>query len=386
MQLCNLNIIGEKKERLQNIRVTKGKITAVTDSEKYTEKSPGEIIINFEDVIAFPGLINSHDHLDFNLFPQTGNRIYNNYSEWGEDIHTQNKEAINAILKIPQHTRTQWGLYKNLLNGITTVVNHGAQLNISNNFINVIQNNYCLHSIQFEKNWKFKLNRILAKDQPFVIHIGEGTDAASHREIDTLIRWNLFKRKIIGVHGVAMDEEQATAFKALVWCPVSNYFLLNNTAAIDKLKTRTSILFGTDSTLTSGWNLWDHIRLARNTQLVSDTELFEMLTTTPAAVWDLKGSGKIAEQYTADIVIAKKNNLSNNFDSFFSLDPEDILLILRNGEIKLFDKALLHKINTAGFDINNFSKIFMGESCKYIEGKLPALPDQVPFINQGKND
>jgi cytosine/adenosine deaminase-related metal-dependent hydrolase len=386
MQLCNLNIIGEKKERLQNIRVTKGKITAVTDSEKYTEKSPGEVIINFEDVIAFPGLINSHDHLDFNLFPQTGNRIYNNYSEWGKDIHTQNKEAINAILKIPQHTRTQWGLYKNLLNGITTVVNHGAQLNISNNFVSVIQNNYCLHSIQFEKNWKCKLNRILAKDQPFVIHIGEGTDAASHREIDTLIRWNLFKRKIIGVHGVAMDEEQATAFKALVWCPVSNYFLLNNTAAIDKLKTRTAILFGTDSTLTSGWNLWDHIRLARNTQLVSDTELFEMLTATPAAVWDLKGSGKIAEQHTADIVIAKKNNLSSNFDSFFSLDPEDILLILRNGEIKLFDKALLHKIKTTGFDINDFSKIFIGGSCKYIEGKLPALPDQVPFINQGKND
>ena len=113
------------------------------------------------------------------------------------------------------------------------------------------------------KNWKFKLNRILAKDQPFVIHIGEGTDDASHREIDTLIKWNLFKRKIIGVHGVAMDENQATAFKALVWCPASNYFLLNNTAAIDKLKTKTSILFGTDSTLTSGWNLWEHVTISK---------------------------------------------------------------------------------------------------------------------------
>ena len=48
-----------------------------------------------------------------------------------------------------------------------------------------------------------------------------------------------------------MDEQQATAFEALVWCPASNYFLLNTTAAVDKLKTKTSILFGTDSTLTS---------------------------------------------------------------------------------------------------------------------------------------
>ena len=65
------------------------------------------------------------------------------------------------------------------------------------------------------------------------------------------------------------------------------------------------------------------------------------LRLTPAAVWGLKGFGKIAEQYIADIVIAKKNNVSNNFDSFFSLNPEDILLILRNGEIKLFDSDII---------------------------------------------
>ena len=270
-------------------------------------------------------------------------------------------------------------MYKNLLNGITTVVNHGEKLNITNNFINVIQNIYCLHSIQFEKNWKFKLNHPLIKHRPFVIHIGEGTDNVSHGEIDKLTKWNLFKRTIIGVHGVAMDEKQAKAFKALVWCPASNYFLLNGTAAIDKLKDKTSILFGTDSTLTAGWNLWEHIRLARNTQLVSDTELFAMLTTNPATVWGLKGSGKIAEQHTADIVIAKKNNVSNNLDSFFSLNPEDILLILHNGEIKLFDSILLDKINDADCKVNNFSKIFIGESCKYVEGTLPGLPAQMPF-------
>jgi cytosine/adenosine deaminase-related metal-dependent hydrolase len=381
MQLCNLNIIGNGKERLQNIQVTGKKITAVADSEKYSKKSSNETIINFENVIAFPGLINSHDHLDFNLFPPTGNRIYNNYIEWGKDIHGPGKEIISTVLKIPQHARTQWGLYKNLLNGITTVINHGEKLNIRNNIINVIQNNYCLHSIQFEKNWKFKLNRVLAKAHPFVIHIGEGTDEASHNEIDTLIKWNLFKRKIIGVHGVAMDEEQAKAFEALVWCPASNYFLLNKTAAIDKLKTKTFILFGTDSTLTSGWNLWEHIRLARNTQLVSDNELFDMLTTKPAMVWGLKGSGKIAEQYSADIVIAKKNNISNNFDSFFSLNPDDILLILHNGEIKLFDTTLLDKMNGTDFKGTGFSKIFMGESCKYVEGSLPELPEQVPFYS-----
>ena len=76
---------------------------------------------------------------------------------WIKSYHSycfSNKKIIGTVLKIPQGTRTQWGLYKNLLNGITTVVNHGEKLNINSNFITVIQNNYCLHSIQFEKNWK----------------------------------------------------------------------------------------------------------------------------------------------------------------------------------------------------------------------------------------
>ena len=128
MQLCNVNIIGKGKNYLQNIQVVKGKIIAVTDSKNSHTTSPDETRINFKNAIAFPGLINSHDHLDFNLFPQTGNRIYNNYTEWGKEIHEQNKESINAVLKIPQHLRTQWGLYKNLLNGITTVVNHGRKI------------------------------------------------------------------------------------------------------------------------------------------------------------------------------------------------------------------------------------------------------------------
>jgi hypothetical protein len=62
-------------------------------------------------------------------------------------------------------------------------------------------------------------------------------------------------------------------------------------------------------------------------------------------------------------------------------------LILHKGEIKLFDKVLLDKINGADCKLNNFSKIFMGESCKYVEGNLPVLPEQVPFYSSPeKND
>lgn len=376
MQLCNLNIIGNGKERLQNIQVTKGKITAVADSEKSLESFSDETRINFENVIAFPGLINSHDHLDFNLFPKTANRIYNNYTEWGKDIHVQNKEMINAILKIPQYLRVQWGLYKNILNGITTVVNHGEKLSISENLITVLQNNYCLHSIHFEKKWKLKLNRLFAKNQPFVIHVGEGTDDASGTEIDVLIKWNLFKRKIIGVHCVAMNEEQATTFEALVWCPASNDFLLNCTAAIDELKTKTSILFGTDSTLTASWNLWEQLRFARYTMLMTDAELFDSLTQTGAAIWKQNSIASIAVNKQADIIVANTNNKSD-FDAFYSLNPEDIQLVMHKGEIRLFDEGIKNQLAATDISFPLFSRIFINGNAKYVYGDVPGLMNEI---------
>ncbi|HVW16604.1 MAG TPA: hypothetical protein VHB54_22430, partial [Mucilaginibacter sp.] len=68
-----------------SIRVTEGKISRVLPTpfmdtgERFT--------LDLEGTVIFPGLINSHDHLDFNLFPALGDRRYQNYTEWGEYIH-----------------------------------------------------------------------------------------------------------------------------------------------------------------------------------------------------------------------------------------------------------------------------------------------------------
>ncbi|NNU33993.1 hypothetical protein HK413_07175 [Mucilaginibacter sp. S1162] len=131
--------------------------------------------------------------MDFNLFPQLGNRYYNSYTEWGKHIQTNYKDEIAAVLKVPLNLRVEWGIFKNLLCGVTTVVNHGEPLPIANAPINVEQC-HSIHSVQFEKRWKLKLNNPLKRKLPVVIHVGEGSDEQSKREIDTLIRWNLLKK------------------------------------------------------------------------------------------------------------------------------------------------------------------------------------------------
>jgi cytosine/adenosine deaminase-related metal-dependent hydrolase len=378
MRLCNINII--ETEGMKDIQVQDGKIKSVTNNEKTLQNDAKELRIEFENAIAFPGLINSHDHLDFNLFPQMGNRIYNNYLEWGKDIHIQNKETIDAVLKIPLHLRTQWGLYKNLLNGVTTVVNHGAKLNIQNPFITVLQNNHSLHSIQFEKYWRLKLNNFFAKKQPYVIHAGEGTDEMAHKEIDTLIKMNFLNKNVFTVHGVAMDEEQAKNFKGLVWCPDSNFFLLNATADIKRLKTKTRILFGTDSTLTADWNLWNHLRLARKTELMNDHELFNTLTKTPSIAWEQNHIGAISINKNADLVIAKSVG-SKGFEAFYSLNPQDFQLILHEGKIRLFDEEIKDQLMVDHFPMSQFSKIIVNGKCKYVYGDLNELKNETVKCN-----
>jgi cytosine/adenosine deaminase-related metal-dependent hydrolase len=370
MRLCNVNLMGTGGP--QHIQVVAEKIKTVTADSRELSWQPRELTIELDHGLAFPGLINSHDHLDFNLFPQTGNGIYPNYTRWGHDIHQHNQESIREVQKIPQAMRIRWGLYKNLLNGVTTVVNHGPRLEISDPFITVLQNHHCLHSVHFEKHWKLKLNNPFSKQQPYVIHTGEGTDSLADKEIDELIRWNVLKKTLIAVHGVAMKPNQARAFKALVWCPASNYFLLNATADTLRLKKSTSILFGTDSALTAGWNLWEHLRMAKKTNGLTDPELFETLTSNPSIVWEQPLVGSLSAGKDADIVIAKPTGVPG-WEGFYSLNPEDIRMVVQKGMVRLLDEEILNQFSENEFSLDQFSKISISGKVKYVYGDVPSL-------------
>lgn len=351
-----------------DIRIERGGITAI-GNQLYAKEGQS---ITFESAIVLPGLINSHDHLDFNLYPQLGSGRYNNYKEWGNDIHQQHGEIINKVRSIPQHLRVRWGLYKNLLNGVTTVVNHGEVLAPEEDIINVFERCRTIHSIGFEKRWKLKLLSPKGRARTVVIHVGEGTDKDSTREIDRLIRWNWLGRTMVGVHGVTMSEKQAKHFSGLVWCPASNDFMLGQTASIDKIKGATNIVFGTDSTLSADWNLWKHLRMARATQFATDAELLDMLTTNAAKLWQLLRSGKLETGYDADIVVAKKKE-SSFLASFVAIEPEDILLVMRRGEIKLFDSSVYQQMERMNIELEKFDAVTMDGSCKYVYGNLEEV-------------
>ncbi len=332
--------------------------------------------IRFTDAIAIPGLINSHDHLDFNCFSVLGNRKYDHYTEWGKHIHEAHKENIREILRVPKKLRAAWGMYKNLLAGVTTVVNHGSRLDIENPLIDIFQDTQNLHSVEFEKNWKWKLNNPMHVRKDVVIHTGEGTGKRSADEIDLLIKYNLLGRKLIGVHGVSMSPEQARYFKALIWCPESNKTLLDQHARIKDLKSGTTIVFGSDSTLTGSWNIWKHIRLARTLQQVTDDELFGMITRVPSGLWNVN-KGVLQPKKDADIVVLNMKNKSSGIGDVFNANPEDILLIVHKGQIRLFDKSLLPQFRALPLNLFRYNQVNINENTKFVEGDLPGLIGEI---------
>ena len=384
----------------KNIGIRDGKIAAISEckpasSERPTpDRAPASSShtiphdrescapFHFDDCLAFPGLINSHDHLHFNLFPPLGNRIYANYVDWGRDIHAVNRDEIEAVLKIPKALRTQWGIYKNLLNGVTTVVHHGEYLPIAEPPLTVFQDCHALHSVKQEPYWRLKLNRPYVEPWPYVIHAGEGSDSAAHREIETLLRWNLFKRKLIAVHGVAMTEAQARSFGALIWCPASNFFLLNKTADVARLGEQTPIVFGTDSTLTASWNLWEQLRFARSLGLMPDEALFRAVTQTPAGVWKMGEKGQLREGFQADVVVASKRSNQEGYAPFFELNPVDIVLVMHRGRVVLCDEIRYRQTAEARLDCD-LNRVSFGNSVKYVAGDLTGLIGEINRLAPG---
>jgi len=366
------NLIQPGSNDPVSIRITGDKITSVSTAA--IPGANGDLVLTFENAMVFPGLINSHDHLDFNLYPSLGHRTYSNYTEWGRHIHKKYKDEIAAVLKVPSVLRYEWGVFKNLLCGVTTVVNHGAPSGLKDDLITIFEGVQSLHSVGFESAWRFKLNNPFNAKMPVCIHVGEGDDWPSFNEIKKLTGWNLLRRPLIGVHAVAMSERQAKKFRALVWCPQSNYFLLNKTAPVHLLKKHTEILFGTDSTLTGSWDIWEHLRGARQTRLLDDLALYKTLNQAAAGIWGLN-SGAIAANKDADLVVAAVKKGLSGYPAFFLICPEDLLLIVHKGQVRLFDERMADRLTS--IDLDNFSKVYVNGACKYVQGNLPALVEQI---------
>jgi cytosine/adenosine deaminase-related metal-dependent hydrolase len=244
--------------------------------------------------VILPGLINAHDHLEFNLFPQLGRGPYRNAAEWARDIYHPERSPIREQLRVPKPVRLWWGALKNLLSGVTTVCHHNPYETavFGRDFpVRVMRRFAWAHSLAFEPELAARFRKAPAA-YPFLVHCAEGTDGAAAREVPELDSLGALDHRTAIIHGVALDRHSLDLMRrrraSLVWCPTSNINILGRTVSRAVLRSGIPIALATDSALSAPVDLLDELAVAR--RYVPAERLYEMVTAAPARILRLAKS------------------------------------------------------------------------------------------------
>lgn len=299
----------------------------------------GATAVDLDGFLILPGLINAHDHLEFNLFPRLGRGPYPNATVWAEDIYRPDEPPVREQLRIPKRLRLMWGGIKNLVAGVTSVLHHNpyeAPVFDQGFPVRVIKHFGWAHSLHFSGDVAGAWART-PEDAPFVIHACEGTDLQSAEEINRLDSMGMLGPATVLVHGVGLDGDGIALMRrrgaALIWCPSSNHFTLGRTLSPEVLDSGIPIALGTDSALTAAGDLIDELDLART--FVAPDRLYRMVTDEAARILRLN-AGAIRESGAADVVIVRDRG-QTPAEALPGLRPEAVLI---GGRIKLISEAL----------------------------------------------
>ena len=317
--------------------------------------------LNLDGYLVLPGLINCHDHLEFNLFPRLGRGSYPNATEWARDIYHPDRSPIKEHLMVPKAARLLWGGLKNLLSGVTTVAHHNpyeAEVFERGFPVRVVKQFGWAHSICFSSDVGERF-RAAPKRWPFLIHAAEGTDAGAASEIPELEQTGVLSRRTVLIHGVGIDCESLKLLQrrgvALVWCPSSNLFTLSQTVRCVVLRSGIPVGLGTDSALTCHDDLAGEINIARQASCLSAEEIYPMVTTQAASILQLRrGEGEIRERGIADLLVVADSG-QNPAEALQDFCPSMVIL---GGKIQLVSKNMAGRIDPKL--IRNFQRVELG--------------------------
>lgn len=269
----------------------------------------------------FPGLVNAHDHLEFAMFPKLGSGPYPNAREWARDVYRPDAPPVKQHLLVPKRLRLIWGGLRNLLAGVTTVCHHNPYEVVFDEPafpLRVVKEFGWAHSLEFEDDVAAKF-RATPPGSPFIIHVGEGTDHESAREVFRLAELGALTERTVLVHAVALDAAGwklvTQAGASVVWCPRSNLFTLGRTLNIEQVPKEVRIALATDSPITAEGDLLDELHCEAAMERGKISALMPLVTVAPSSILNLPVRGK-------DWIAARE----------FGSQPE---LVVIEGEVKL---------------------------------------------------
>ncbi len=329
-------------------------------------KAPkGAVVFDLEGHQIMPGMINAHDHLEFNLYPRLGRGPYPNAGAWARDIYHPDESPIREQLRIPKGIRLIWGGLKNLISGVTTVCHHNPlSTAFDRNFpVRVVKRFGWAHSLEFSRDLG-KLFRATPPETPFIVHLGEGRDVVAKEEIFRLEELGALDSRTVLVHAVGLDRAGLRVAKlrkaSIIWCPSSNLFLFDRTLQRNALASGIPIALGSDSALTAQGDLLDEIAVARKVSGLSNEVLRRMVTVDAARILRLpKGAGELVEGGPADLIAVKDSKQAP-------------ALVIVGGQVKLISPSLWRRTTKDGLHPIDVE----GRGTFLVDADVPRLREQ----------
>ena len=334
--------------------------------------------------IIFPGLIDTHNHIQFDIFDESDwspTKSYTNHNQWPSDPRYKAMVDAKQYLNGESHSPVsigcellKYGELKGLIAGTTSIV--GAAIPENKKCYGTLArtiderpNGLAADKVQAATLFpstatadKVCANETADKTNGYLIHISEGVDLTAHKEFQKLFDITttdgcLFSSKTTIVHGTILDEtdfaKMKTHFMGLVWSPRSNVFLygagtdLSKTANIPAaIEKGITIALAPDWSIGGSQNILDELRFADhvdNTQwgdVLTPKMLAEFVTKNPAKLLGLDSTlGELAVNRKADLLVISGDR-TKPYDALLAATPKSVRLVTVGGKILYGDTAL----------------------------------------------
>lgn len=314
---------------------------------------PGASIFTVTDAFIFPGFIDAHNHVAYNVLPKwTPPRLYSNRSQWQAAVSYKAFKTPYNTLKAKQFCdMVRWGEIAALMSGITSVQGTAPNQGCFKGLVRNIENQndlglpanhirtFILDISSFEGsiNW--------TKTRSFVVHLAEGVDEKSRKEFDRLKTLGLLRAETAIIHGTAFGgaefEAMGKAGAKLIWSPQSNLTLYAATTNIPlALKYGIEVSLGVDWNASGSDTLFDELRVAEGVNaeqwagVIPSGAWVDMITRHPAralAVDHLLGSLEVGKK--ADITILTSKTAAEPGDTVLASHLGNVEAVWIGGEL-----------------------------------------------------
>lgn len=343
--------LGARESVRGELHISNSRVERIhSDACRHLTSTLSEDEIDLRGYLVLPGLVNAHDHLEFALFPRLGKGGYKNFLDWVDDIHQAHADEIARQRKVPKRVRLWWGGIRNLLCGVTTVCHHNpyAPEVFSDGFVVRVLKEYgWAHSLSLEPEVLSRKEEA-PPGSPFFIHLGEGIDERSGKEIFELKRKGALDSGTVIIHGLGLSAEGSALLldtgAGLVWCPSSNLFLFGKSVRSEEIRRFQKVALGSDSPLTSDGDLLDEVRCAHGRLKATAAEVYGYVTLQAAKLLELKeGEGILRVGGVADL-IAVRDKAATPAETLAEMSFRDVELVLLGGLVQLASAEMRQRL------------------------------------------